>query len=73
MLNSIDRSVAFISAPGDDFVTDFALGFALGGKWVTKNGFSFEIIYGVGRNLFNNENTDYDVVFKGGINLGYRF
>lgn len=73
MLNSLDRSIAFISGSGDDFVTDFALGFAFGGKWITKRGFSVEWFNGLGRNLFNNENTDYSLVLKGGINLGYRF
>jgi hypothetical protein len=73
MLNSLDRSIVFLSGSGDDFVTDFALGFALGGKWVTRKGFSVELIYGAGRNLFNNEGTDYSLVLKGGINLGYRF
>jgi hypothetical protein len=53
--------------------TDFALGFGLGGKWVTKRGFVFEINAGVGRNLFNSSDTDYEIVGRGGITLGYRF
>ncbi|TWI01389.1 hypothetical protein IQ05_00970 [Flavobacterium tiangeerense] len=52
-------------------LTDFALGFGLGSKWVHKRGFVFEINAGVGRNLFNN--NVYDVVPRGGITLGYRF
>lgn len=54
-------------------VTDFALGFGLGAKWVTKRGFVFEINGGVGRNLFNSNDTDYEIVGRGGITLGYRF
>jgi len=54
-------------------VTDFALGFGLGGKWVTKKGFVFEINGGVGRNLFNSSDTDYQIVGRGGATLGYRF
>jgi hypothetical protein len=53
--------------------TDFALGFGLGGKWVTKRGFVFEINGGVGRNLFNSNDADYEIVGRGGITLGYRF
>ena len=55
--------------------TDFALGFGLGGKWITKKGFVFEINSGIGRNLFNSTSKDSDVqiVGRGGISLGYRF
>ena len=55
--------------------TDFALGFGLGGKWITKKGFVFEINAGVGRNLFNSISGDSDneIVGRGGITLGYRF
>jgi hypothetical protein len=54
-------------------VTDFALGFGLGAKWITQKGFVFEINGGVGRNLFNSSGTDYEIVGRGGITLGYRF
>jgi len=53
--------------------TDFALGFGIGGKWITKKGFIFEINGGVGRNLFNSTDTDYEIVGRGGITFGYRF
>lgn len=54
-------------------VTDFALGFGLGSKWITKKGFIFEINAGIGRNLFNSSDTDFETVGRGGITLGYRF
>lgn len=59
----------------EDVITDFALGFGLGSKWITKKGFVFEIYAGIGRNLFNDESSDYDteIIGRGGINLGYRF
>ncbi|MFV8345663.1 DUF3575 domain-containing protein [Flavobacterium sp. ZB4P13] len=59
----------------EEQITDFALGFGLGGKWVTKKGFVFELNAGVGRNLFNEKSNDYDqkIVGRGGITLGYRF
>ena len=53
--------------------TDFALGFGLGSKWITKKGFLFEINAGVGRNLFNSSDTDYDIIGRGGVSFGYRF
>ena len=55
----------------DKRLTDFALGFGLGCKWVQKRGFVFEINAGAGRNLFNN--NVYEVVPRAGIALGYRF
>lgn len=53
--------------------TDFALGFGLGSKWINKKGFLFEINAGVGRNLFNSNDTNNEIVGRGGITLGYRF
>lgn len=73
MLNSTNRNIELFVEAEDDFRTDFALGFAVGGKWVTKRGFSIELFGGIGRNLFNNDDTDYELIGKGGVNLGYRF
>jgi hypothetical protein len=76
LLNSTNRNINIIGGQlggNDDFRTDFALGFAIGGKWVTKRGFSVELFSGIGRNFFNNDDTDYEIIGKGGINLGYRF
>ena len=54
-------------------VTDLALGFGLGAKWITNKGFIFEINGGVGRNLINSNDKDFEIVGRGGITLGYRF
>ena len=57
-------------------ITDFALGFGLGGKWVTKRGIFFEIFGGIGRNLFNSNDNDFygnTIVGKGSVAIGYRF
>lgn len=72
MLNSTNRDINLFGG-ADDFRTDFALGIGLGGKWLTKSGFIGEINFGIGRNLFNNDDTDYEILGKGGITLGYRF
>jgi len=54
-------------------ITDFALGIGLGGKWITKSGFIGELNLGFGRNLFNSDRYDYEIIGKVGITLGYRF
>lgn len=69
--NSYDPYISYNSSI--ETRTDFALGFGLGSKWVTKKGFVFEINAGVGRNLFNSNDTDYEIVGRGGISFGYRF
>ena len=57
--------------------TSFALGISVGGKFITKAGFTTEVYLGVGRNLIKNENEDnffeFDIVGRFGISLGYRF
>ena len=80
MLNNYDYS-NYISNNGstpiydEGSATDFALGFGLGGKWITKKGFVFEINSGVGRNLFNSTSKDSEIqnVGRGRISLSYRF
>jgi hypothetical protein len=75
MINSYeyDNNIFYNGNSNTGNRTDFALGFGIGGKWITKKGFVFEINSGVGRNLFNSNNTDYKIVGRGGITLGYRF
>lgn len=77
-LNSYDDSIytgenGYYNYYKDISRTDFALGFGLGSKWITKSGFLFEINAGVGRNLFNSSVTGHEIVGRGGIILGYRF
>lgn len=67
---------------GDDFPTDFTtgggdwfnagVGVAIGQKWVSNNGFVFELSAGGGRYLLN---PDFgpDGFFRGGVLVGYRF
>jgi len=51
--------------------TDFAVGISVGGKWVTKRGFVAEVYAGIGRDLLNQ--SDIEVVGRGGVSIGYRF
>ncbi|CAM1333323.1 DUF3575 domain-containing protein [Tenacibaculum aestuariivivum] len=54
-------------------VMDLSLGLSLGNKWVTKNGITFELFAGLGKQLFNATKTDHDIVTRFGLNVGYRF
>jgi hypothetical protein len=59
--------------------TGFALGISVGGKFITKEGFTAEVLLGVGRNLIkekidNKYNfLDNNILGRFGISLGYRF
>ncbi|WP_405608687.1 DUF3575 domain-containing protein [Polaribacter sp. Asnod1-A03] len=52
--------------------TEVALGISIGGKFVSKSGFTTEIYLGLGRNLGGDEYS-LEAVGRGGISLGYRF
>ncbi|PKD17220.1 hypothetical protein APR41_07260 [Salegentibacter salinarum] len=51
--------------------TDFALGFGIGGKFVSKGGFFLDLGAGIGRNLLS-ENSP-TIVGQFNVNLGFRF
>ena len=51
--------------------TDFALGFGLGGKFVSKQGFFLDLSTGIGRNLFSDDSPT--VVGQFNVNVGFRF
>ena len=59
--------------------TSFALGISVGGKFVLTEGFTAEVLLGVGRNLIKEERDDNnnffenEIVGRFGISLGYRF
>ncbi|MDT0557950.1 DUF3575 domain-containing protein [Ichthyenterobacterium sp. W332] len=74
MLNSTNRNndLPLFTTPQSEFVTDFALGIGVGGKWLTRKGWTGELNLGIGRNLFNSDKGD-EIVAKIGITLGYRF
>ncbi|MFC4635561.1 hypothetical protein ACFO3O_16745 [Dokdonia ponticola] len=56
----------------------FGIGFAIGQKWVSRNGFVLELSLGAGRYLGNTNddesfNNDPEGFFRGGVSVGYRF
>lgn len=55
----------------EDKFTDFAVGVSVGAKWVTMRGFVAEIYAGIGRDMLNQ--SDIEVVGRGGLSIGYRF
>ncbi|WP_405564635.1 DUF3575 domain-containing protein [Polaribacter sp. Asnod6-C07] len=55
----------------DNFETGFGLGISIGGKFVSKKGFTTELVLGVGRNF--SENSYDDAIGRVGISVGYRF
>ena len=64
-----------ITKKGDRY-TDFALGFGLGFKILSKRGLVLEANGGLGRNLLNtekNDNFNHTFVGRGGLTIGYRF
>lgn len=69
MLFSAEESSIFGNT--DEFETGFALGVSVGGKFVSKKGFTTELLLGIGRNFAD---SDYnDVIGRIGISVGYRF
>ena len=60
------------SSRNGDTRTEFAVGISVGGKFVSKKGFTTEIYLGIGRNL-GGDNYSLEAVGRGGISLGYRF
>lgn len=59
---------------------DIALGASIGQKWVNKMGWTFEINFGLGRFITNNQTDDYngyysrpEVTVRGGLSIGKRF
>ena len=49
----------------------FGIGFAIGQKWISQNGFIVEISAGVGRN-FGDDDFAPEAFFRGGVSIGYR-
>ena len=67
-----DSPAPGVSGQVEEKRTNFALGISVGGKFISKGGFTTDIYAGLGRNLGNN-NFDYEVVGRIGISVGYRF
>ena len=52
--------------------SQFGIGFAIGQKWVSRNGFVIELLAGGGRYLGGDDFAP-EGFFRGGVNVGYRF
>jgi hypothetical protein len=82
MLNRYEEESNYYGNPSPiEKETNFALGVSVGGKFIIHSGFTAEVYLGVGRNLFNNDNSNdsggsvinNDIISRGGLSLGYRF
>lgn len=65
------KDTGFFNNGSNNFETGFALGFSVGGKFVSKKGFTTELLLGIGRNLVNKDHNT--AVGRIGVSLGYRF
>ena len=61
---------------------DIAPGLAVGRKWINRKGFTFELLFGVGRNILYSDDEDYSGWYsdnrtagkvRAGVTLGKRF
>jgi hypothetical protein len=62
----------FTETTTNDNWFEAGVGLAIGQKWVSNNGFTFEISAGGGRYLLNDDAAP-EGYFRGGILIGYRF
>jgi len=55
--------------------TDISPGLAVGRKWINRNGFTFELMFGVGRNLLYDEDVNgmNTATIRSGVSIGKRF
>lgn len=56
---------------GEQEYFDVALGFGVGGKFVSKDGFFTDLSIGLGRNFFNSESPEIVALLN--VDLGFRF
>ncbi|MDT0553240.1 DUF3575 domain-containing protein [Urechidicola vernalis] len=64
--------IYFGTPPPVEFETGFGAGFAIGGKFVNKNGFLVELYLGAGRNFINTDIIE-EYYPRAGISIGKRF
>ncbi|MDO6437806.1 DUF3575 domain-containing protein [Cyclobacterium sp. 1_MG-2023] len=62
-----------LTVNGGPDVIDLSLGLSIGYKWVVKSSVTFEVLFGMGGNLFNADKTDHNIINRRAIGMGYRF
>lgn len=68
----VETSPGFFETVDDGDWFDTGIGLAIGQKWVSNNGFVFELSGGAGRYLLDSDDSP-DAFFRGGFLIGYRF
>jgi hypothetical protein len=71
-INFVETSPGVFEDVDDGNWFNAGIGLAIGQKWVSNNGFVFELSGGGGRYLLNTDNSP-DAFFRGGFLVGYRF
>lgn len=75
-LKNLNENFYTVYLDKTDTYSTLGLGFSIGGKWVSKNGFVFELYGGAGRNILNqdyNEKHNNKFIGRGGLTIGYQF
>lgn len=68
---SYDHNDEYIYSSPEERYTDLALGFGLGAKFVSRQGFFVDLSSGIGRNLLSSNSPT--IVGQFNFNLGFRF
>lgn len=66
-----DNNDQFVYVDEEKRYTDLALGFGLGGKWISRQGFFLDLNTGIGRNLLTSDSPT--IIGQFNFNLGFRF
>jgi len=67
---TFDSNTGFSTSVEENWF-DLGAGLAVGQKWVSENGFVFELSFGGGRYLLDSKADDF--FLRGGVLIGYRF
>ena len=65
------KETELFGSRSNQFESGFGMGVSVGGKFVSKKGFTTEILLGVGRNFTKNDFNE--AIGRIGISVGYRF
>lgn len=63
---------AYLFNTGEKKWNSFGAGLSVGSKWINKQGFVFQLVFGIGRNFTNKDYID-NIIFQGDAYIGYRF
>ena len=68
---SYDNNDILVYNSPEERYTDLALGFGIGGKFVSRQGFFLDLSTSIGRNLLSSDSPT--IIGQFSLNLGFRF